>query len=197
VTDYSAELGHVELEVRDLDRAAAFYRRVLRLGVTERMDSRKGRVVFLSAGSRHHDLALTAAPGRVAGAEATGDGDGPGAGFQLAFEVPDREAFADTYFRLRADGVPATAVDHGISWSLYFRDPDDHTLEVYWDTRDREQGRDRWEGASRLLALDDVLDEGQLRRLGEMRAEAEAEAARDAGEDGDVDAAPDRSGTED
>lgn len=197
MTDYSAELGHVELEVRDLDRAAAFYRRVLRLDVTERMDSRKGRVLFLSAGSRHHDLALTAAPGRVTEDGASGNGRGPGASFQLGFEVPDRDAFAETYFRLRADGVPATAVDHGISWSLYFRDPDDHALEVYWDIRDREEGRDRWEGASRLLALDQVLDEERLRRLEEMRAEAEAEAAGDAGEDGDAEAPADRSGTED
>lgn len=205
MTDYSAELGHVQLEVGDLERSVAFYTRYLGLEVNERMESRKGRVVLLSGGDRHREVGLRdasfAGPGGSGSPEADGAGDGasggdgldgsgggpfgtPGSGsalsapFQVAFEVPDRRAFSDLFFELRTDGVPTTAVDHGVSWSLYFRDPDGNALEAYWDTRAEEGGRERWGGRSRLLSVEQILSDERVRELAD-RLRERAEAAED------------------
>jgi len=50
-------VGHVVLKVRDLDRAAAFYAGVLGLKEVGRFPE---RMVFFSAGTNHHDLAVMA-----------------------------------------------------------------------------------------------------------------------------------------
>jgi catechol 2,3-dioxygenase len=133
-------LGHVHLKVRDLDRAVEFYTTVFGWRVVERLS---GQCAFLSGSGRHHDLALQAV--------------GPAAQqpsrfairlYHVAFEVPDRAALARVYRRLKTEGVDAAAVDHGISWALYFRDPDGNGLEVYCDTRGLSNGRRRWQGHS-------------------------------------------------
>ena len=133
--DHAAELGHVHLKVRDVDRAVEFCRDVLGLEVTERA----GRFAFLSWGEKHHDLAL-----QGIGADASGPERGVGL-YHVAFEVPNAEALAATYRRLRERGVPVSPVDHGISKALYFDDPDGNGLEVYLDTRDAED-QWRWQG---------------------------------------------------
>lgn len=48
-------VGHVVLKVRDVERAARFYRDVLGLKEVARFP---GRMVFFSAGANHHDLAV-------------------------------------------------------------------------------------------------------------------------------------------
>jgi catechol 2,3-dioxygenase len=200
VTDYSAELGHVQLEVRDLERSVAFYTRYLGLEVTERMESRKGRVVLLSGGDRHREVGLraasvpgpggsgspdaggAAAEGGPDGTAGDGGGEGPATGgalsapFQVAFEVPDRQALAELFFELRTADVPTTAVDHGVSWSIYFRDPDGNALEAYWDTRAEEGGRERWGGRSRLLSVEQILSDERIRELAERIRERAEEA---------------------
>jgi catechol 2,3-dioxygenase len=148
------ELGHVHLKVRDLDRAAEFYRYVLGLEVTERV----GNFVFLSFDSdersvsdepsgeerpasneHHHDLAL-----QGVGDDAPGPGRGVGM-YHAAFEVADADALHATYRRLRERGVDVSPVDHRISKALYFEDPDGNGLEVYLDTRE-ENDRYTWVG---------------------------------------------------
>lgn len=222
MTDYSAELGHVQLEVADLERSATFYSRFLGLRVTERMESRKGRMVLLSGGERHREVTLRAAPGGGRGGhedeapESGPDGRPPeGSGgetpesgpesrppgardtafsapFQVAFEVPDRRAFADLFFELRKEGIPTTAVDHGVSWALYFRDPDGNALEAFWDTREEEDGRRQWGGRSRLLAVDQILSDSRVRELADRR---EAETAE--GPPGDAEPEPGEEGGRD
>lgn len=191
MADYSAGLGHVQLEVADLERSVAFYTRFLGLRVTERVESRKGRIVFLSAGDRHHELALRAAPGGGGdgrGGDAGDEAADPAAGtafsapFQVAFELPDRQAFDDLFFELRKAGVPTTAVDHGIAWAVYFRDPDGTAVEAYWDVRATEGGRGRWGGRSQLLAVSQILPEERVEELAERR-EAEEEQAEPASRD--------------
>ncbi|WP_254768801.1 VOC family protein [Salinilacihabitans rarus] len=130
-------LGHVHLTVSDLDRAVDFYETYLDLDVRERVD----RFAFLSWGEAHHDLALREVR------DATPAPPGSAGLYHVAFEVEDAAALRSTYRRLRADGVPVTAVDHDISEALYFDDPDGNGVEVYLDTR--ATGDERWGGASR------------------------------------------------
>ena len=133
----SARLGHVHLNVCDLDRSVAFYESVLGLSVTDR----RADVAYLSAGDDHHQLAL----------RAVGNASGPGSGIGLAnaaWEVSSPVALRDAHARLGELNVDVSAVDHGISKALYFEDPDGNEVELYLDTR-AVSGRDRWDGRNR------------------------------------------------
>lgn len=150
---YRTSLGHAHLRVRDLDRAVAFYTRFLKLELIERLG---GQFAFLSGSSAHHDVALQALgagapkPPRFA------------TGLQhVAFEVMDRSAFAAAFHELDGAGVPVAAVDHGISWAMYFADPDGNGLEIYWDTRRESHGARAWEGRAEPLTVDRI-DAGSM-----------------------------------
>ena len=137
-------LGHAHLFVRELPRSVSFYETYLNLRVTEMVGE---RTAFLSGGDAHHELALTAI-----GAGAAGPGKETVGLFHLAFDVPDKQAFAEAHGRLIAGGVPVSPVDHQIGWGMYFRDPDGNMLEIYCDTRQEPDGAAFWRGTNRELA---------------------------------------------
>lgn len=62
------DLGHVHLEVTDLDRSRTFYRDRLGLGEQYRVDG----AAFLAAGSYHHHLGLNVWRGRTTASAGTG-----------------------------------------------------------------------------------------------------------------------------
>lgn len=137
------ELGHVHLYVRSLTRSMTFYSRIFGLEATERVDQ---AMAFLTSSAKHHTIAL----------QALGESAGPPAPgrvglYHVAFEVPDVAALEAALGRLDQEGVGWQAVDHGISWAVYFSDPDGNGLELYVDRRSSEGGRARWEGATRAL----------------------------------------------
>lgn len=142
-------IGHAHLKVRDLERAVRFYRRFLGLQVRESVG---GRYAFLSGGDLHHELALQ---------EVSADARAPGRAdvglFHVAFEVPDKPAFARAYRELTAAGVPVVLADHRISWAIYFADPDGNGLEIYCDTRSETDGTELWGGRDRPLSARQVL----------------------------------------
>jgi catechol 2,3-dioxygenase len=140
------KLGHAHLKVRDLDRAVAFYERFLGLHVVEGVDE---RFVFMTAGAMHHEVALQ----RVA-SDAPAPPSGATGLYHIAFEVPSQRAFAEAYAALVEAGVAVAAVDHRISWAMYFDDPDGNGLEVYWDTRAEPGGAPLWRGENRELPAD-------------------------------------------
>lgn len=135
-------IGHVHLKVTDLDRAVAFYSEFAGLEMTERVGD---RFAFLSAGEKHHDLALQ----QVDSGACVPREDGVGL-YHVAFELHDRATLHAAYQALSAAGHPVSPVDHGISEAIYFRDPDGNGVELYVDTRHR---RNRWEGVSHPLKL--------------------------------------------
>lgn len=130
-------LGHVHLRVSNLERAEEFYTGVLGLKVSERVGE---SYVFLSAGTKHHDLALQSAD-----PQAPAPLPGSLGLYHIAFEVPDLPGLAQVYQALLARAIPVRAVDHGISLALYFEDPDGNGVEVYVDTR---SNGDLWGGHS-------------------------------------------------
>ena len=142
-------LGHVHLKVRDLRRAIEFYTYYFDLAVVEQIGS---QFVFLTGDDRHHELALQAVGHQAPAQHPYGVGL-----YHLAFEVPDKHTFAVAYKALRDDGIQVTAVDHVISWAMYFHDPDGNGLEIYCDTRDEPEGARYWTGENRPLDEEQIL----------------------------------------
>ena len=112
-------LGHVSLFVRDLDATRAFYRDIL--GLAETGTAKDGRIVFFSAGARHHDLSCEIARAPGPGAQPKGV---PGL-YHIAFEVDDLAA-------ARAHVIAQGLTPFGeYAQGFCVRDPDGHEVELY------------------------------------------------------------------
>ena len=147
--EYRAKLGHTHLKVRDLDRSVAFYTRFFGLEVTEIVAE---RFAFLTGGDLHHELALQAL-----GPDAPASPPGATGLYHVAFEVPNKTAFARAFHALTDEGIDVALVDHCISWAMYFDDPDGNGLEIYVDTRDEPEAVMIWRGINRPLNAATVL----------------------------------------
>jgi catechol 2,3-dioxygenase len=149
----NTKLGHVHLKVRDLDSAITFYGRFLGLRVVERIGE---QYAFLSSDGRHHEVALqnVGMNAPMPSSHATGL-------YHVAFEVTDRAGFSEAYRNLVAAGVDIVTVDHLISWSIYFSDPDGNGLEIYWDTRQESGGQKLWRGRNLQLRAEKIMASDQ------------------------------------
>jgi catechol-2,3-dioxygenase len=112
---------HVGLSARDPAALAEFYRDVLGLQVVPADTSALGATAFLSSRPAEVpvDLALFA-----------------NAAFQhTAFEVRSLADLRAFHQRVLGRGVAVKmALNHGVSLSFYFDDPEEHLIEVYWPT---------------------------------------------------------------
>ena len=148
--DPGARIGHVHLKVARLDRAIAFYRDVIGFTLKQTMGD---QAAFMAAGDYHHHLGLNTWESL--------DGAPPPPGttglYHHAILYPDRPALARAVARVLAAGVPLEGIaDHGVSESVYLRDPDGNGIELY-----RDRPRDEWpsEMYTRPLDLRDLLAE--------------------------------------
>jgi catechol 2,3-dioxygenase len=125
--DAGVHIGHVHLKVADLERAISFYHGVLGFDVVQRLGH---AAAFLSAGGYHHHIGLNTWESLA------GSAPGPGTTglYHTAILYPTRAALADAFRRVIAAGIELDgAADHGVSESLYLRDPDDNGVELYCD----------------------------------------------------------------
>src|ERR1700687_1521170 len=125
--DPQVRIGHGHLKVADLQSALQFYSGILGCEVPERYGE---GAVFLSAGGYHHHIALNTW-------ESLG-GLPPPSGttglYHTAILYPTRAALAVALRRVLAAKIPLEgAADHGVSESIYLRDPDDNGVELYCD----------------------------------------------------------------
>ena len=124
-------LGHVVLKVADLVRSEKFYSGVLGMSVCARFDEQGMKMTFFSLGN-HHDLAIM----EVSGTDA-GGGDQAVGLHHVAFCVgTSLDELVEAKMHLEAAGVTPVPVDHEVTKSLYFDDPDGNTLELYVDASD-------------------------------------------------------------
>jgi len=121
------EVGHVVLKVRDLKRSVRFYEDVLGF---RKVDEIPGRMAFFTAtGENHHDLGLMAV-----GPDAPSPHPYAVGLYHVAIRLESEEAVRKAYRALAAAGADITgSSDHGVSKSLYIRDPDGIELELYAD----------------------------------------------------------------
>ena len=120
------KLGHVVLNVRDAARSRDFYTRTLGLRIAHE-DLKQG-AVFLSFGREHHDLALF----QMATGEPP-DATQPGL-HHMAWQLGSFEELQAAYRDLKAMGVGVeSTIEHNVTRSVYFRDPDGNRVELYCD----------------------------------------------------------------
>lgn len=124
-------LGHVVLKVTDLQRAEQFYAGVLGMPVCARFDDQDMKMTFFTLGN-HHDLAVM----QVSGTEPAAGGQSVGlhhVAFCIGTTLAELSAARD---QLRAAGLEPDPVDHDVTKSLYFHDPDGNQVELYVDVSD-------------------------------------------------------------
>lgn len=124
-------LGHVVLKVTDLERSEKFYAGLLGMPVCARLDQDGMKMTFFSLGD-HHDLALA----EVTGEDAAGGEQAAGL-HHVAFRIgTSLDELKEAKALLESSGVTPHPVDHEVTKSLYFTDPDGNTLELYVDASD-------------------------------------------------------------
>lgn len=122
------KLGHVVLQVSDLEGSLAFYSQILGFKVSDVYpeEMMPGGMVFLRCNTDHHSLALVGAgPGQAQNIEL----------HHLAFEVATLDEVIRARDHLRAHNVPIDFEGRrraGCQIAVEFRDPDNHSIEIYW-----------------------------------------------------------------
>ncbi len=119
-------LGHVGLFCDDLTKMRDFYAGVLGLTISDE-DLERG-ICFLSAApeAEHHELALVQAKDP---AQKTRHVQ------QVSFKVKSLDDVRAFYHRLEQAGMRIDrTVTHGIACSVYFYDPEDNRIELYYTT---------------------------------------------------------------
>jgi catechol 2,3-dioxygenase len=120
-------LGHAVLRVRDLQRSLAFYRDILGLKEVARDGP---RMVFLSCGENHHDLALQQIGKSAPDANPVAVGL-----YHLAFKIgDDLQDLIEMKAKLEKAGVQIIGTsDHKVSKAIYVLDADGIEIELYID----------------------------------------------------------------
>jgi catechol-2,3-dioxygenase len=120
-------LNHAVLFVRDATKAAEFYGRVFGFEIVG--SEMGGQAVFMRSplAQNHHDLGLFSV-----GPDAPRPARGSVGLYHLAWEVPTIEDLAAASQVLQEAGALGGASDHGVSKSLYGRDPDGNEFEIMW-----------------------------------------------------------------
>lgn len=124
----SPKLAHVVYRTRQLDAMLQWYAAVFGAEIVYRNPA----LAFLTFDDEHHrlafaDLAVIAPDG--------GDGAQAPVGVDhIAYEVPSLTALLETWDDLKAKGIaPYWCVNHGMSASLYYADPDGNQMEFTVD----------------------------------------------------------------
>lgn len=120
-------LGHVNIFVRNAERARQWYGDILGLHT---YDFVPGRAAFMSANREEsHEVALI-----EVGESAPGPQKGQVGLNHMAWKMESLEDLKELYYRLKEKDVPFDRVaDHGISLGIYFHDPDGNGIEAYFE----------------------------------------------------------------
>ena len=120
-------IGHVHLQVTDLDKALEFYCGVLGFKLMQRFGA---QAAFISAGGYHHHIGLNTW-NSLGGHPARKHGAGL---YHTAILYATRAELAGALKQLVTADYPITgAADHGVSEAIYLDDPDGNGVELYWD----------------------------------------------------------------
>ena len=119
-----AKYAHFVLRTGQFDKMAEWYKTVL----AARIVFRDERLCFLSYDDEHHRLALINMPGL-----APRDPESAGTD-HVAYSYHNLGELLATYRRLKDHGIlPHWPINHGVTTSMYYRDPDNNRVELQID----------------------------------------------------------------
>ena len=128
-----AKLSHAVLRTTRLKEMVEWYKTVLNAEVLYQNDF----LVFMTYDEEHHRIALAQVPGLVQKPKGCSGLD------HLAFFYSTFGDWIETYERLKAAGInPRVPIHHGLSLSLYYRDPDDNGVELSIDNVEKSEWHD-------------------------------------------------------
>jgi catechol-2,3-dioxygenase len=123
-----SKFAHVVLNTHRYEEMIDWYSRVFEA----RVQHRDNRLAFLTYDDEHHRFAFfNLGPSK----DSNGEQPTAAAGLNhLAYTWRNLEELIDTYGRLKNQGImPSRAIRHGVTLSLYYRDPDGNGLEFQID----------------------------------------------------------------
>lgn len=169
------KIGHVVLQVTDIERSLDFYTRVLGMEVSDIYpDSMMpGKMVFLRFNPDHHGIGLV---GQAEGVSKSKELN------HIAFEVSTLDEVFRARDHLEANGVEIEYEGRrraGAQIAVEFSDPDGHKLEIYWgldQIGDGEPSRPPEEWV-RTFSLEEAVDNPPK---GQDTSMADASLRRDA-----------------
>ena len=121
------KIGHVVLNVTDLEASVRFYTEVLGLQISDRYPDSMvpGGMVFMRCNTDHHGVALVGGAGKLERTSLN----------HFAFEVGSPDEVFRARAWLRQHGVPIVFEGRrraGCQLAVEFTDPDGNNLEIYW-----------------------------------------------------------------
>ena len=137
-----SRVGHIGIQVTDMDRSVQWYQDTLNLNFTGRWPAGKGQeLTFLRFSEDHHNIILFSHPNEV-------DPDTKGRSYNplqhIALEVSNRDEWLKALADVKRKGVPIihgplvhgpegdpTNIGGSGSRSFYFHDPDGNLLEIF------------------------------------------------------------------
>lgn len=139
-------LGHFGFNLADLEEGVKFYTQLLGFRLTDELDISKipelqqmlaglqdPRLFFTTYGSDHHALLLAH---KSLGAMFGDDAGSPDVTInQITWQLGTLEEVVNAYQFLKEKGVEIRRVGRdmpGSNWHVYIRDPDGHTIELYY-----------------------------------------------------------------
>jgi len=160
VTPPSVMFSHFGINCDDADKLEDFYTRVLGFCVSDHGLFRgdKDRIIFMTRRPReHHQFVL--AGGRSSSNASTVS--------ETGFKAPNLDALrqAKAAVEAEAEVSDVVAIDHGISWTLYFRDPEGIRATISVDTGHYVPQPAAW-------PLDLAASDDDIRRTTEERCKA-------------------------
>lgn len=136
-------LQHVNIYVRDADRAQKWYSEVLGLHT---YDYRPGRAAFMSADrEQSHEVAVIAV-----GEDAPLQMKRQVGLNHMGWRLESLDDLKEFYRHIKEKAVAIDHIsDHGISLGIYMRDPDGNGVEVFY-----ELPRQEWPSEEKIFAMD-------------------------------------------
>ena len=148
-----AKLSHAVLRTTRLKEMVEWYTTVLNAEILYQNDF----LVFMTYDEEHHRIALAAVPGLVEKPKRSAGLD------HLAFFYPTLGDWIVTYERLKTIGItPKRSIHHGLTMSLYYRDPDDNGVELSIDNVEKSKWHDWMRNGLKENPLGAPMDPDEL-----------------------------------
>ena len=164
------KLAHFVLRTARLPELLRWYQTVLGATIVHSDDT----IAFLSFDDEHHRVAIAAVPGLPDRPEFAAGTD------HVAFTFADLGDLLHHYLRLKGEGIePYWCINHGLTTSMYYKDPDGNRLEFQVDNFANAAETNSWirSGAFAANPIGVIFDPEELvarYRGGESMAEITA-----------------------